>query len=183
MIKKEIIITDEFLNALKKKINESDDLTTEYIAEKIGKEEDYIKGLLRGDIREVSIQDVVLLIIAIYDVSEKEALQAVEKMITGETGGEGRVLTYDELDKIATVEEFQKIITNINKGFMEFYKFNPKLAFIKLSDINSNMHFDLGLIISLMSLNYEKLALCPVEKRKELIDTVNQLIDNFSKER
>ncbi|MEG1448820.1 MAG: hypothetical protein RR048_02100 [Oscillospiraceae bacterium] len=182
MIKKDVIITDEFLVALKKRINESDDLTTEYIAEKIAKDENFVKQVLRGDIREVLIQDVVNLITTIYDVSDQEALQTVEKMITGKSG-EGKVLTYDELDKIATIEGVQKIIDNIDKGFMEFYKFNPKLAFIKLNDINANMHFDLGLVISLMSLNYEKLALCPVEKRKELIDTVNALIDKFSKER
>lgn len=181
MIKKELIITEEFLNKLKQRINDSDNLTTEYIANKIALEEEYVKNFLRGEIKQASIQDIASLIMVVYEVSQKEALEAIEKMISNETKSEGKVLTYDDLDKLATEDAVKKIVDNIGKGFMEFYKFNPKLAFLKLNDINSNMHFDLGLIISLMSLEYEKLANCPVEKRKELIDTVNGLIDKFSK--
>lgn len=181
MIKKELVITEEFLGKLKKRINDSDDLTTSGIAEKIGKDEEYVKNLLRGEIKTAQIQDVASLIMAIYGVSQNEALQAIEKMISNETKSEGKVLTYEDLDKLATEDNVKNIVDGIGKGFMEFYKFNPKLAFLKLNDINANMHFDLGLMVSLMSLDYEKLANCPVEKRKELIDTVNGLIDKFSK--
>lgn len=181
MIDKNVFLTDEFLDEIKGKINDSDDLTTEVIAKAVEVPEEQIKAILRGEQRNMELSKTLALYKLVSSTSEEEAIKVVEKMLSQTANSQVKVLTQEEVAKLSTKENVQKIADGISKELMKFFDFSHQLAFLKLNDIFANVRFDLGFMVTLMSMDFTKFGPYGVEKRKEFLAGVEKLLDDMTK--
>ena len=181
MINKTVILTNQFLDLVKTKINDSDELSTESIAKAIDLSEEEIKAVLRGEQKNLEIAKTVALYKLVTGSNDEEAVANIEKMLSQTSNSQVKVLTKDEIIELSTQENVQKIADGIGSELMKFFDFSHELAFLKLNDIFANVHFDLGFMVTLMSMDYTKFGPYGLEKRKEFLAGVQKLLEDMTK--
>lgn len=168
------------------------DITSADLSKKIDKTVSYVSAIENGRVAKIASADLIQIFVILFEITVEEAVEKIQALMpklpdkNKKKDGESIIVSYDDLDKYFSREEFEKKLKIINNIFKNYYQHDSKGAFITLINILNSFEGDIGFIMSLFKIPLNGLDKMSFEEKSELLkktrDFFKKQLSNFDDE-
>jgi transcriptional regulator with XRE-family HTH domain len=178
---------DDVLRNLIIKVREDKDITASKLAMLINKKQTWIAQIETGRIKTISRDDILSIFTELLDMNSDEIFDYINNEIEKEKGTkqfkkeDNKKVTIFKAEQVNTDKEksqFTNICDNILQGFNIFFdNVDSKKDVIDIFErIRSNMHSDLGFVLSVYALHWCSLEQLTYEEKSNIFKEISKII-------